>query len=292
MIKQITFVGLLLLYAGSVSGEVLTISIPGYSADVGVHEARGTPLNVVVISLHGKERGRTHSGNVAYANALAKNGYTVYTPQMPWSDYSAPVQTAFHLLDALITKVAADGRKVFIAGHSQGAPYALFYTTRTDTLPQVAGTILLAPGHLIHRSERIREATASSVKKAREMVEAGKGHDTHWFNDFNAGGGVGAKKIRSTAQTYLTYFDPEASLNFLEEIKRATLPLLWIDGKNDKLAERMRYREIFLTAPQSSTNRYEIVDGGHVDMWETAAVPTISWLADVRAQVSIGSTAP
>ena len=126
----------------------LELEVPGYTTEVGVHKAKGTPRIVIVISLHGKEKGRTHFGNIAFAEKLASAGYTSYTPQMPWYDYSAPVSTAYEILDALVKKVAISGQKVVVAGHSQGAPYALFYTTDHEPPSQVVASILLAPGHL------------------------------------------------------------------------------------------------------------------------------------------------
>jgi pimeloyl-ACP methyl ester carboxylesterase len=271
----------LMLFAGYVDSAyaaTISLSVPGYSADVGVHEPRGPARNVIVISLHGKEKGRWHSENLAFAERLARAGYTVYTPQMPWYDYSAPVSTAFVFLDALVEKVATTGEKVVVTGHSQGAPFALFYTTAHKAPPQVTGVILLAPGHLIHRSRRMREATASDVALAKQLVVQGQADERHSFSDFNDGGGKGTKHARTTARTYLSYFDPETSPNFLELITQARLPILWVDGEHDGLAQRMDYAGIYATAPKHPHNRYVIVRGGHVDMWANAAAPAIDWL--------------
>ena len=161
--------------------DVINISVPGYSADIGVHKARGEPRNVIVISLHGKEKGRLHYQNLVFADRLAQDGYTVYTPQMPWFDYSADVETAFTFLDALVQKVATDEQKVVVAGHSQGAPYALFYANAHNAPPQVVRSVLLAPGHLVQLSRRIQEHTVDSVLFARKLVEKGNGNDKQVF---------------------------------------------------------------------------------------------------------------
>lgn len=271
----------LILFAGYVNSTyagTINISVSGHSADVGMHKAEGKARNVIVISLHGKEKGRTHSGNLAFAALLARAGYTVYTPQMPWYDYSAPVSTAFIFLDALVEKIAPAGQKVIIAGHSQGAPYAFFYTTAHKASPRVAGVILLAPGHLVHRSQKIQEATASDVALAKQLVAEGRGDELRRFADFNQGGGKDLKHTTTTARIYLTYFDPETSLNFLELITQARLPILWVDGEQDTLAQRMDYAGIYATARKYPQNRYVTVRGGHVGMWENAAVPAIEWL--------------
>ena len=259
--------------------DVVTVSVPGYSADVGVHTAHGKPRNVIVISLHGKEKGRLHSHNLAFAEDLARSGYTVYTPQMPWYDYSADVDTAFAFLDALVQKATTDGQKVVVAGHSQGAPYALFYANAHKAPVQVVGTILLAPGHLVQLSRKIQNHTVDSVLLARKLVNSGQGNEKHIFADFNAGGGRGEKEITTTANIYLTYFDPGTSLNFLEVIRQLKRPILWVDGAQDKVAFRLDYSEIYKFAPDLPKNRYTTVSGGHVDMWENAAIPAIEWLA-------------
>jgi pimeloyl-ACP methyl ester carboxylesterase len=260
-------------YAGTIS-----VSVSGYSADVGVHEPKGAENDLIVISLHGKEKGRWHAENLAFAERLVGAGYRVYTPQMPWYDYGADVSSAFSFLDALVEKVAIKGKKVVVAGHSQGAPYALFYTTAHKTPGQVVGVILLAPGHLIHRSRSIREATESDVALAKQLVAQNKGDERRSFADYNAGGGRDIKHVRTTARTYLTYFDPESSHNFLELITQARLPILWVDGEQDQLAKRMDYAGIYATAPRHPKNRYVTVTGGHVDMWANAAAPSIEWL--------------
>ena len=264
--------------AGTLSTPTIDVAVPGYKAEVGVHNAKGKPKDIVVISLHGKEKGRGHDSNIYFAHELAKAGYTTYTPQMPWYDYSADVDTVFAYLDALIKKVATTGKKVVVTGHSQGAPYAFFYTTAYEPPPNVVGAVLLAPGHLVHQNRKIQEQTVDSVLRARKLVKAGKGDEKNSFTDFNGGGGVGGKSVVSTARIYLTYFDPGTSLNFLELIKQARLPILWVDGKADHVRIRHDYKDIYDTARKHPQNRYVLVDGGHVDMWDVSFVPVIDWL--------------
>jgi hypothetical protein len=57
--------------------------VPGYSTEVGEHKAEGAPRNVILISLHGKEKGRTHGGNIYFAEQLAEAGFRSCTPQTP-----------------------------------------------------------------------------------------------------------------------------------------------------------------------------------------------------------------
>ena len=271
-------VGLLFFVHIIAHADTFTISVPGYDAKVDEYKAKVDKRDVIVITLHGKEKGRKHEGNIAFARKLAKKGYTTYAPQMPWYDYSAPLSTAYIFLDALVKKVAVNGEKVVVAGHSQGAPYALFYTTDHKPPELVAGCVLLAPGHLIHRSPKIQRATADSVASAKQLVNEGKGNEKHKFSDFNKGGNIGYKTIITSPSIYLSYFGLDTSPNFLRVITQARLPLLWVDGKDDKLAKRMDYEEIYSTAHEHPQNEYSIVRGGHVSMWKPAATPVIEWL--------------
>ena len=269
---------LLLIYPEVVWGGTFELEVPGYRAEVGEHKAKGTPRNVIVISLHGKEKGRSHAGNISFAKQIARAGFTSYTPQMPWYDYSAPVSTSYEFLDALVKMVAKNGQKVVVAGHSQGAPYAFFYTTDHEPPSNVVASVLLAPGHLIHRSGSIQKATAGSVARAKQLIAQGKGDENRSFVDFNKGGGSGNKSITTTPEIYLSYFGLDTSPNFLELIREARKPIFWIDGEKDGLARRLNYVGIYKTVREHRQNKYAIVRGGHVSMWKHAAEPVIEWL--------------
>ena len=256
--------------------DSVTVTIDGYQADVGIHKA-DIEKDIIVISLHGKEKGRWHSGNVDFANELSSHGYTTYTPEMPWYGYRAPLSHSYTFLDALIKKVA-NGKKVVVAGHSQGAPYSLFYTTVHTPPTNVVASILLAPGHLLHRSYKIQDATEDSVSLAKQLLAEGNGNQEVELADFNKGGRRGKKLVSTTPNIYLSYFGLDSSPNFLKVIKQAKLPLLWIDGEDDRLAQRMDYKSIYETASVHPLNKHVTVAGGHVSMWENAATPIVDWL--------------
>jgi len=278
--KQL-FLMTLLVLSPITQASTFEISVSGYTAEVGEHKAEGNAHELIVISLHGKEKGRRHDGNLTFADELAANGYTTYTPQMPWYEYKAPLSTAYEVLDALIKKVAK-GKKVVVTGHSQGAPFALFYTTDHKPPAEVVGSVLLAPGHLIHRSYKIQRVTAESVLRAKQLLAEGAGDQVQEFDDFNGGGGIGNKTITTTPLIYLSYFDLDTTPNFLDFITKTRLPLLWVDGKKDRLAKRMSYDEIYASAREHPQNHYTTVEGGHVSMWENAAPAVTRWLNHFR----------
>lgn len=64
--------------------------------------------------------------------------------------------------------------------------------------------------------------------------------------------------------------------NFLEFITQARVPVLWVDGDEDPLADRMNYTGIYSTIRHHDANHYTTVAGGHVRMWDNAAEPILS----------------
>lgn len=274
---RIAFVTLLAIVTPQiVLAETIEVSIPSYSAKVGVHEAHNSSSNIVIISLHSKKGGRRHSGNLALAKKLSKAGHTVYTPQMPWADYSATLQTAFKFLDALVQRVSSGNKRVVIAGHSQGATFGNLYTNAHNPHSAVIGNVILAPGHILHRSFKMQDATGKSVSKARKMIKGGKGSKRTRLMDLNKGESY---SIKTTPDIYLTYFDLGTHPNFVSLLNNITLPTLWVDGEDDPLSHRMGYATMFQSfVPKSDKNRYVVVPGGHVDMMQNAHRPVIEWL--------------
>ena len=260
---------------GVAAAKDIQISVPGYSAEIGIYEPAGASRKIAIIALHGKVGGRYHVGNVSLARQLSKAGYTVYTPQMPWYDYSASLSSAFSFLDQLVTQAAKDGKQVVILGHSVGATIGFLYTTAHTPPPQVMGNVILAPGHIIHRSRDIQAATARDVARAKELVAQGQGQTKLSFTDFNQGQKLG---IRTTPEIYLSYFALDSFPNFLAFITQARVPVLWVDGDEDRVAKRMDSAGIYATIRPHDANHYTSVAGGHVSMWSNAAEPVVRWL--------------
>ena len=231
-----------------------------------------------ILALHGKRHGRRHDGNVDMAQRLSKAGYTVYAPEMPWGEaYTAPLSDAFLFLDRLVELAAQKGHRVFITGHSQGAPVALAYASLYKTPDSVKGVVLLAPGHLIHESMLLMEATASSVQKARRLVAQGTKHEKHDFRDLNQGSSFG---ITTTPEIYLSYFDPKLFPSHIDGLQKLKVPILWIDGENDILSRNMNYAYLYKNyTKRHALNRYVVVPGGHVGMWFNTSDPIIDWLS-------------
>ncbi len=277
-IKALRIIFMLLVVAAPqlAGAQTLEISVPGYAAEVGIHAAAGSATDIAVIALHGKRGGRKNKHNLAFAKKLSQAGYTVYTPQMPWDGYTATLETAYEFLDGLIEHIAADNKRVIIAGHSQGATLGNLYTTSRTPHAAVVGNIILAPGHILHRSFKIQEATARSVMKAKKLIKEGKGAERTRLRDLNQGQDFG---IKAVPEFYITYFDLGIHPNFVSLLSKITLPTLWVDGEDDDLSHRMGYATMFRSfVPKTETNRYVVVPGDHVGMWENAHAPVLEWL--------------
>src|SRR5690242_13411699 len=103
--------------------------------------------DVGVVVMHGKW-GSTKLVQ-PLSDALAREGFIVSTPEMPWSGrrlYDRTVADANAELDAQIGQLEAKGAKrVFVIGHSLGAAFAVEYAAHAPAAV-VAGIVAIAPG--------------------------------------------------------------------------------------------------------------------------------------------------
>ena len=107
-----------------------------------------------------------------------------------------------------------------VGGHSLGASAALGYAARREGL---SGVIVLAAGHF-PGIDGFQKKTGYSWKKAKKMVDAGKGEKKGRFADINQGR---RSKRSTTANTFLSYFDPNGPAvyrNNAETIYRVQCP--------------------------------------------------------------------
>ena len=59
------------------------------------------------------------------------------------------------------------------------------------------------------------------------------------------------------------------------------VPVLWIDGENDRAAARMGYENLFRQIKKYSKfkeNKYLEVSGGHIGMMDYASKPILNWV--------------
>jgi pimeloyl-ACP methyl ester carboxylesterase len=255
-----------------------------YAVVVGVMLAlagRGQAGNetIGVVLMHGKW-GSPAQWVPDLARALEREGYLVISPEMPWSGrrlYDKSIDDAMAEIDGAVKQLRDKGaRTILVAGHSLGAAATVRYGTRTV----VDGLIVLAPGHF-PEGRTFRNQVASSVRKAREMVEAGKGDDRAWFDDLNTG--ARSKSVRVTGKTYLDYFDPDGPMNFRENVAslRAGVPILWVVGTAEEEGLRRVGDQSYQKIPSHPGNKYVEVRSDHLHTPGNATEAVISWIKAV-----------
>jgi pimeloyl-ACP methyl ester carboxylesterase len=198
---------------------------------VAAWSARADAPKIGVVVMHGKGGGPgKHVADLA--SALARDGFLVANLDMPWSgrrDYDVDVTTAENEVTAALAEMRQKGAtRVFVAGHSQGGVFALYYGGRHP----VDGVIAIAPGGNVANAT-FREKLAEPVALARQMVADGKGQEKARFSDFE--GGKGVYTVVAPAAAYLTWFDPDGAMNQTLAIKaiKPETPVLYIAPTGD-----------------------------------------------------------
>ena len=277
------FLLIFLLTACGPTTKSIKVASPSHSSSIDVYEPsdpKKAKPDIAFIVLHPKGgRGNSHSGVTSLGSALSEAGYTVYAPNMPWTPYTATLTEAFQFIDRLVASAAKKHKKVFITGHSIGAAVAYLYCSAYENTPKnVAGVVLTAPGHFLQVSQRIQDATALTVQRARKLVKQGRGDVKDNFTDFNQGSKT---SISTTARIYLSWFDPREFPNPTENFDTFKVPVLWIDGKYDKAAARMGFENMYNSINQQSKyskNRYVEVDADHFGVPDRADEIIRKWV--------------
>lgn len=243
--------------------------------------AQTTPAIGIVV-MHGK--GGSPARLVkALSDGLESKGLLVESLEMPWSGqrkYDKDVAAAGQEVSAALDRLRGKGaKKLFVAGHSQGAVFALHYAT---THP-LDGLIIIAPGGNVATSF-YRQKVASSVSRARELVAAGKGNETGDFDEFE--GGKGNWSVRTTAAIYLSWFDPDGAMN-QEKSSRAlpkTLPVLHVAPTSDYPALLRSKQDMFDALPEHPQKRLYEPNADHRGAPAASIDEIMRWTAEVAAR--------
>lgn len=241
--------------------------------------AAGAAGSVGVVLLHGK--GGTPDNVKGLGEALSAAGYRVVAPEMPWSKfrlYNLPLAQAQEEIDRACEHLRRQGaRRLVIIGHSMGGNMALAYGA---VRPGLAGIVALAPGHTVERAET-RSLFADSVARAREQVREGKGREPDEYDDISQGKVV---PVVTSAEAYLSYFDPEGQANMPAAARKLTAPLLWVAGSRDAMVMNLGPDYAFALAPNRGLNRYAVVDADHMGTPDAAKEVVLAWLKRVLAK--------
>lgn len=248
---------------------------------ISLHAQADTPKAGVVV-MHGK--GGSPSSHVSeLAASLERDGFLVANLDMPWSgrrEYDVDVGAAENEVDAALTALRQKGAgKVFVAGHSQGGLFALYFGGKH----RVDGVVAIAPGGNVG-SPTFRETLGPSVEQARKLVAAGKGQEKVRLNDYE--GAKGTYAVATTPAAYLTWFEPEGAMNQALAMRgiKADTPVLYVAPTGDYPALVRVKQEMFgLLAKHPLTRMYEPTSS-HLNA-PTASVQEIeSWISTVSKQ--------
>ena len=192
-------------------------------------DSGGAKIGIVV--MHGK--GGAPTKFVAeLASSLEAQGFLVANIEMPWSgrrDYDADVAAAEADVESALSSLRGKGaQKLFVAGHSQGGLFSLYFGGKHV----VDGIVAIAPGGNVD-GPVFRDKVGDSVALARKLIAEGKGDEKIRLNDFEAS--KGSYAVVTTPATYLTWFDPEGAMNQTKAIKSVnpSVPVLFIAPTGD-----------------------------------------------------------
>lgn len=246
----------------------------------------GSSLSVLaqtgVVVMHGKG-GSPDRLVRPLADGLAQKSYLVANLEMPWSGkrhYDKDVAAAEQEITAALAELRSKGaKKVFVAGHSQGAVFALHYASKYP----IDGLIIIAPGGNVATSF-YQQQVGASVARARSLVASGKGDERGEFDEFE--GGKGKWAVNTTAAIYLAWFDPEGAMN-QQKSSRAlpeSLPVLHVAPGSDYPALLRAKQAMFAALPKHPLTRLYEPNSDHRNAPQDSIDEIARWTTEVAAR--------
>jgi pimeloyl-ACP methyl ester carboxylesterase len=222
-----------------------------------------------IVLAHGKRDAPTYALD-PLVQALRARGFTVETPDMPWSaarQYDADHSAALSMLVDAVRRLRAQGANpVFIGGHGLGGNSALAAAARVS----VDGVVMVAPAHTPD-AEPFALVVGPSLGLAREVVARGQGAQVLALLDHDH---RATQEIRISAASYLSYFAPDgtAAMSVSAPQLAAGVPVLWVYGSWDvmrdegralffsRLPPHPRHRQRALFTPLGNTPSAAVVE--------------------------------
>ncbi len=273
----LTLVSLLVLTAGQTTEKSIKLTTQsGYTSNaLSYLPSNKKSKDIVLVVMHGKSSRPDVWHHLDLYPKLTNQGYEIIAPKMPWSkDWSGTPNDGILLINEVVDQIVKRGKKAVLVGHSLGGANALIYAAKNPK-KAVLGIVTVAPGHMLHRSNKLQRLTADSVEKAQKMLSSGKGNEKSYFTEINTGK---TKDIYTTAKTYLSYYDTEkfpAVEQLLPDIK---LPVLWIAGSSDRLTNIYNMESLFKDLPQNPKSQYLEINGGHKNVLANSAKDIMQWV--------------
>jgi pimeloyl-ACP methyl ester carboxylesterase len=240
-----------------------------------------TPKMGIVI-MHGK--GGSPMRNVAdLASALEAKGYLVANLDMPWSarrDYDASVSAAEAEVESALANLRSKGAtRLFVAGHSQGGLFTLYFANKHV----VDGIIAIAPGGNVG-SPVFQEKLGPAVADAGKMIAEGKGNEKARYSDYE--GSKGITPVNTTAALYVDWFNPEGAMNQLAATKNVNprIPVLFIAPKSDHPGLSMIKQEMFGALPANPLTVMYEPNATHVGAPSASIAEIVRWTTESSAR--------
>ena len=243
--------------------------------------AQSAQTRIGIVVMHGK--GGSPAKYVAeLASGLELKDYLVANLEMPWSgarSYDAPVAAAESEVEAALGALRSKGAThLFVAGHSQGGLFALYFGGRHP----LDGIIAIAPGGNV-ASPTYRERLGDSLSHARELIAAGRADEKTRLQDFE--GSRGMYTIWCTPANYLSWFDPDGAMNELKAIKSVDpkVPVLFIGPTGDYPPLQASRQMMFHALPANPLTRLYEPDSSHLGAPAASIEEIVHWTAQVAA---------
>lgn len=245
----------------------------------GTAMAQTAPQAVGVVVMHGK--GGSPAKFVAeLASGLEAKGHLVANIEMPWSgnrNYDVNTAAAEREIEAALTGLREKGAsRLFVAGHSQGGTFALYYGSKHA----VDGIIAIAPG-ASSASQVIREKLGGTLEEARKLIAAGKGGETARLQDFE--GAKGTYAVVCKPDNYVSWFDPDGAMNLMQSIRgmRPENPVLLVVPKNDYPGLLKAKQANFDALPRNPRTRLYEPDATHTGAPAASRDEVSRWMMEV-----------
>jgi pimeloyl-ACP methyl ester carboxylesterase len=246
------------------------------TADTGANTGAG---KIGIVVMHGK--GGSPAKHVAdLAANLQSQGFLVANLEMPWSGrraYDVDVGTAEQEVEAALSSLRDKGAgKLFVAGHSQGGLFALYFAGRHS----VAGIVAIAPGGNV-ASPSFREQLGSTLEQARQLIAAGQGAEKTRLLDFE--GSRGTYPIMTSPASYLSWFDPAGAMNQMQAVRslNPAIPVLFIVPSGDYPALQRVKQQYFDALPKNPRSKLYEPDSSHLNAPSASAKEIAAWMTAV-----------
>lgn len=246
----------------------------------GMAETTASPIGIVI--MHGK--GGSPTKHVSeLASSLEGKGYLVANLEMPWSgqrDYDVDVSAAGSEVESALEVLRSKGaKKLFVAGHSQGGVFALYFGSKHV----VDGVIAIAPGGSVN-SRIFREKLGESVALARKLVDEGKGSEKTRFFDYE--GGRGIYPVVTTPAAYFSWFDPDGAMDEMAAIKKmnSRTPVLFVAPTGDYPGLQKTKQRMFGSLPSNPLTRLYEPASTHLGAPSASVDEIQRWTTEVTSR--------